>query len=354
MNTFQNLTIEKNANEKVIKLLENNVIGTPGQGMLYKLLNVKDKINQLINPHFISIQKQDRVLGTCCFDERHVKNAGKPYKAFYVRYFSFLDKFRRKNIVIKKRSSNSNIKNEVNELLTGKGLVDNLEDKFLFYAYVDLHNDRSRLLCEEFGFTKVREFQAKLFSRFRPKKDSRVTQVHDIKQIKSLLTTHYKNHSLVDLDMVNAGKYYVIKDRNNEVLAGVQCNLEHWNILDIPGFTGKIILNIIPNIPFLKQYFNKDYYFLSYDSIYVKNGYEKDLIKLFSHLLYTSGLKVASLCLDVDSEIFRKLQKFNMGFMNRLSNNMIHQVIVKPINFSREEEQKLVESPVFISSFDIT
>mgnify|MGYP001049092686 CR=1 FL=1 len=354
MNTFQNLIIEKNANKKVIKLLENNVIGTPGQGMLYKLLNVKDKIDQLINPHFISIQKQDKVIGTCCFDERHVKNASKPYKAFYVRYFSFLDKFRRKNIVVKNRKSNSSIKDEVNQLLMGKGLVDNPEEKFLFYAYVDLNNDRSRLLCEEFGFTKVREFQARLFSRFRPKRDPRVTQLNDIKKIKSLLTDHYKNHSLVDLDMVNGGKYYVIKDENDEVVAGVQCNLEHWNILDIPGFTGKIILNIIPKIPLLKQYFNKDYYFLSYDSIYVKNGYEKDLIKLFSHLLFTSGLKVASFCLDVDADIYRKLQKFNMGFMDRLQNNMIHQVIAKPINFSKEEEQKLSDSPVFISSFDIT
>lgn len=354
MINFQNLVIEKNASEKVVKLLENNVIGTPGQGMLYKLMNVKDKIDRLINPWFVSVNMRNRVVGTCCFDERTVHNNNRDSKAFYVRYFSFLDIFRRKSVIVNHKKGNSKIKSEVNELLAGHGLVEDAGQKFLFYAYVDLHNERSRVLCEEFGFEKIREFKATLFSRFIPRRDERVTKLENNEQAKKLLANYYRDYSLVDLDMLEADKFYVIKNELGEVVAGVQCNLEHWNILDIPGITGKFILNVIPKIPLLNRYFNQDYYFLSFDSMYVKDGHEKDLISLFSHLLFVSGIKVASLCVDVESDLHQKLQKFNMGFMQKLQNNMIHQVIVKAVNYTEEEKKQLTQSPVYISSFDIT
>ena len=354
MNDFQNIVVEKNANQKVVNLLENNVIGTPGQGMLYKLMNVKDKIDRLINPWFVSVNLRNRVVGTCCFDERFILNNNHNGKAFYVRYFSFMDQFRRKSIKSRKKQGNSKIKAEVNELLNGKGLVVDSRQKFLFYAYVDLLNERSRILCEDFGFDKIREFKAILFSRFNPKSDERVTKLSNLEQAKKLLKEYYSNHSLVDFDMLDGDKFYVIRNADNQIVAGVQCNLEHWNILDIPGLTGKFIMNVLPKIPFLNRYFNKDYYFLSFDSIYVKDGYENDLIKLFSHLLFVSGIKVASFCLDVKSDLYQKLQKHNMGFMQKLQNNMIHQVIVKPVNFTTKEKDQLKQLPVYISSFDIT
>lgn len=354
MKNFETIEIEKNASYKIVKLLENNIIGTPGQGMLYKLLNVKNKINRLINPWFVSIYLHNKVVGTCCFDERFIHNRGQSNKAFYVRYFSFLDQFRRKNVKVRAKKSNSIIKSEVNQLLSGKGLVTEPRSKFLFYAYVDLHNERSRVLCEEFGFEKIREFKALLFSRLIPRRDNRVTKLSDISQVRDLLAQFYQNYSLVDLDMLEVDKFFVIKNESDEVVAGVQCNLEHWNILDIPGITGKFILKVIPKIPLLNRYFNQDYYFLSFDSIFVKDGYEKDLISLFNHLLFISGIKVASICLDIESELYLKMKNFNLGFMQKLQNNMIHQVIVKPVNYTECEKKQLSQSPAFISSFDIT
>ena len=46
---------------------------------------------------------------------------------------------------------------------------------------------------------------------------------------------------------------YFVWEENGEVLAGVEVKSIHWAIKSIPGLGGKIIVNVIPKLPFISH-----------------------------------------------------------------------------------------------------
>lgn len=52
---FRYLTIVRSPTVQILEILNNNIIGTPGQGMLYQHLGVNLKINQIEDPYFINL-----------------------------------------------------------------------------------------------------------------------------------------------------------------------------------------------------------------------------------------------------------------------------------------------------------
>lgn len=100
---FRYLTISRSPTPELLEILNNNIIGTPGQGMLYQHLQVNSKIELIADPYYVNLTRGGRIAGTCCFCRRDTINNGKKIRAFYVRYFSFKDAFRRKSIKEKKK-----------------------------------------------------------------------------------------------------------------------------------------------------------------------------------------------------------------------------------------------------------
>src|SRR5258706_164312 len=93
---FRLLKILKSPTDDLFQILNNNVIGTPGQGMLYQHLRVDNKLNRIADPYFVNLVKGGKIIGTCCFCRRTTTNYTGKIQAFYVRYFSFRDAYRRK------------------------------------------------------------------------------------------------------------------------------------------------------------------------------------------------------------------------------------------------------------------
>ena len=154
---FRFLSITRSASPELLQILSNNVIGTPGKSMIYQHMGVDDKIHRLENPYFVNLKRADRIVGTCCFCNRTTINSGQPNQSLYVRYFSFKDLFRRKSVKEKARSNRQGLREEIHTLLNGRDLGMNEGEKFFHYAYVDPRNERSAILCSEFGFEKVRQ-----------------------------------------------------------------------------------------------------------------------------------------------------------------------------------------------------
>ncbi len=150
--------ISKTPDPELLTLLNNNIIGTPGQGMLYQHLGVPNKIHQIADPYFVNLIRNKNVISTCCFCQRTTMNKGVEINSFYIRYFSFSDVFRGKKTNPKTSTRKSTLREEIKLLLNGSGLSTSVNEKFYHYAYVDPRNTRSALLCEEFGFQPVRQF----------------------------------------------------------------------------------------------------------------------------------------------------------------------------------------------------
>ena len=235
MTSFQLLQIKRKPDHDVIELLEENVIGTPGESMLYRHKNVRSKVITIPDAYFANLSIRNRLYGTICLSKRNVYIQGKQHQVFYLRYFTFREKFRTINPKDHKRKTPSKIREEIAKLMNGEGL--DYHEELTLYAYVDPENTRSKRLIEEFGFIIMGKFHTIPFSRFFPKYYHLVEKLKetDFDQVKKQLLDFYQREQLVSFEQLfSRGELFVIR-KDGEIICGVQAIFDSWEILDLPG-----------------------------------------------------------------------------------------------------------------------
>ncbi len=83
--------------------------------MLYAQTDVALKLAELDNPYFANLYLKEKLVGTVCFLKRNVLNNDLNQEFFYVRYFTFLDKFRSAGTAGRKGKSSA-IREEIHRL----------------------------------------------------------------------------------------------------------------------------------------------------------------------------------------------------------------------------------------------
>ena len=350
MKMFQTLKIDTKPNEKVVNLLTNNRIGTPGKSMVYEHRNVLKKLEELTQPYFVNLAVRNILFGTVCFSKRNFLIQGESKLVYYIRYFSFKENYRSNGNPgnIKKRR-NSLIKDEISRLLDGEGLEKDVP--ILFYAYVDSENIRSSRLIHEFGFSKVGILSTIVYSRVFPKDNKNIAKAEkgEFSSIIEALNDYYKGFQFAAFEnLFKNNDYYLIKV-NDQIVAGAQANPEEWFIVDIPGIKGWILKNIVPGIPFVNRLFKHKFKFISINAIYCKEGYEKELQTLFSCLLYKYRVHTAIMAMDKKSILYRQVTCMDLGIVNAIQGEAQSNIVVKSTDNSYEREHL----PFYISAFDI-
>ena len=349
MAAFQFLRIERKPSDQLIELLEKNIIGTPGKSMVYKHHNVQAKVHTISDPYFANLSIRNRLYGTVCLSKREVFIRNQSYQAFYLRYFTFRESLRSSNPKDRKRQSDSLIRDDVALLMNGKGL--DYQNDLLLYAYVDPGNMRSKRLIEEFGFNKISNFQIIPFSRIFPKNHGQVKLAEDTQraEIRKLLAESYKEEQFVAYEnLFQRGEYFLLMDQG-KVVCGAQAVPDQWEILEIPGIVGSILMNIFPKVPILKRLFHPRYKFVFLESIFCSRGHEKKLGSLFESVLSYYRVNSGILCLDNKSPIYASVKKNNMGITHKLQGEKQIDIFIKTTN------KKLINSdaPVCVSGFDV-
>lgn len=347
-NAFNILTFTRKADDQLIRLLENNTIGTPGLSMLYQHADVRKKVNNLIDPVFCNLTIRQKIYGTICFIPRRVFNSGNETQAYYLRYFTFQEFFR-SGQKQKRKGSRSVIRKEVHNLMNGHGL--NHTGPLLMYAYVDAENIRSKRLIVEFGFEKAGDFHTIPFSRLFPGISRNLQKIRqeDFGQIRALLQDFYKHHNLTCFEHLNReGNYYVIKE-NDAIVCGVQAIPDQWNIIELPGLTGRFMMNILPKIPWFRRLFQKDYKFIFLEAIYCKPGHEKQLEDLFASVLGIYKVHSGILCLDPHSSLYRQIKKLSLGITHMIMGEKPIEIFVK----TPEKNHLTPGNPFFVSGYDV-
>lgn len=353
---FSFLKISKVPDSKTLELLSDNVIGTPGRSMLYRHLGVHEKIHKIHDPYFVSLERNDQLIGTCCFCRRPAFNNGVETQSYYVRYFSFLQNYRGAGSS-KKRNRSSLLRREVISLLDGEGLKDRSE-KFFHYAYVDPRNVRSRQLCDEFGFEKVSQYATVLFSRISPRQSKyRVSELtkSEEDEMRRRLARFYRDYSMFSFEnLLGLRKYYVVKSDNGEILAGLQATPDHWQIISLPGIAGAIMLPLFSRLPILNRLLNRRYQFLSIEGIYFEKGYERLLADLIEDLLRKFNRYSAIMVVDPGSELYRVLKSLDLGAVNKLNREVRGDIICRFSNFDETTKNNLKTKRAYISVTDVT
>ena len=330
--------------DQIRSLLNNNMIGTPGQSMVYQHQHVDSKIDNIDHPIFISVELGGSVVGVCCFVKRETYSLGEAAESFYIRYFSFKDAFRTSGKAISRIARRSRLKEEIESLFS----TDILSEKSkVFYAYVDPGNLRSKRVIDSYHFQEIGRFQTVYFSRFFPKKHSHVIELKGelLSEYKKLAKQEYQDHLLYtdeNLGYEN-GAYGIVE--NGQLVAALQANAERWKIFEIPG--GKNLIKLVSKIPFINRLFNTNFEFLSLEGFVVKSGHENYLESLIETALVEKKRNTAITCLSKASKYYEIMKEMNQGFITRLSSEKEMAVVIRS-----EGVEVMRGELIYVSGFD--
>ncbi len=141
---------------------------------------------------------------------------------------------------------------------------------------------------------------------------------------------------------------------NGEIIAGCQFHRIHWVINRMPGFMGKIIMNVVPLVPLLNKLFNpKRFEFLAFEGVYVKLGYEAQLVELFEGLLAKEKLKSAMYWMAENCPVRKRInENVKPGLLHSFIKNSDVYILASFHALSETEIADLKSRPLFASAFD--
>ena len=350
------IKVSESPSEEIVQLLENTIWGMEG-GTRYRHCDTRRKIKLLESPYFLSIELGNRPVGTGNFCKRYFLTQGKGIATFYIRYFSIFNGFRRttKKVNPNKKGS-SKIKAAMQDIFS-HGAFDNPDKKALFYAYVELENERSKTMTEGFGFEAARKFSTLVFSRFRPKNTTSVGIATTAEQteIRKHLETFYSKHTCYEQHpLFKTGEYFVFRE-NGKIVAGLQATPTHWEIKEIDGLSGKVTMLLAPITPIRKIFNPKNYRFLGIEQSFYLPGYEAKLEPLLSSACAQLNYNTAMLWADRHSDLYNALRtNVDFGLLDKLNKEVPADLIVKFTSYTEVEKKPFFENPAYISAFDLS
>ncbi len=357
MTHFRYLTIHPSPSAQVRHILAHNVIGTPGLSMCYQHTQVARKIEGIADPYFISLKRGDQTVGTCCFCFRSVSTAGNWIPAFYIRYFAFLDQFKRRPREQRVGQRTSALRQEIAMLLETDTWARS-SGGYFHYAYVDPRNVRSVRLCYAFGFEQVRRYSTFIFTRFTLRSDIRPESLHGhdaLADMKQRLACFYADYTMFSTEnLFRDGQYFVLRNSKGEVVAGVQATPDCWQVRSLPGRYGKFLLSVVSHLPLLNRVMGHRYTFLALEGIYHADGCEADLQRLIEALLAKYRVHSAITVADKDSALSRTLKTLDLGVVQKIMKNAGGDVICKFVNVPEEITASIRTRPAYISATDVT
>jgi hypothetical protein len=284
-------------------------------------------------------------MGTAVFCNPQVTVAGSPYNYYYTRYFASSPDIRGKGVI-------KRLAMEVMSSIRQGEIA-----KTIFVGFVEKGNKSSYKVSESAGYHTIGTIKTTGFSRFFPKKSARIQQVvteAEKKEVINLLKDQYHRHALVQFDYLFMHDNYFVVKENNEIVAGCQFHRAHWVINKMPGFMGKIILNVVPRIPLLNKLFNpKKFMFLAFEGLYFKPGKEKQLHELFEGLLAQEKLKSALFWMGEKCPWRQALTRYGrMGLINKFVKDSDVYIMASYQNMTPEEIYATENSPLYASGFD--
>lgn len=338
--------------QSVIDLLKNTLIGT--RGTLYQLLDTEQKINDLNQPTFVYLERNDKAIANFTICKRKITVGGTIVPSLYIRYFAFDRLFQGGN---KKSLGNSGFHKYFKayfETSNGNPVLPK-QDKIMYWAFIDPENLRSFNMNEQFGFQSIGTFKTTAYSRVNPKQRSiERAQVEDQTMVLAALNDFYSAYQLYSpVHLFEHDNYFVIR-KNGEIVCGIQANPVHWRIKNLPGFSGKFLLKFAPYLPRIKKLINpNNHRFLATEGLFWKPGYENEVANLLEGVLAETKHHSLLIWTDAAHDILTKLP-VQWGFIQRMKkNNEIH-IVAKLNGYEPDEISSLKNSPKYLSGFDMT
>jgi hypothetical protein len=314
------------------------------EGAVYEHKNTKEHIQLIPNPTLLSVTENDKILMTAVFCNTPVSSKHTSYSCYYIRYFAASREVRGKGLT-------KHFSGKVMEVIR-----QNETGKTIYFACIERGNRASYKVVESAGYKNIGTVKTIGFSRFFPKAKN-IEQINTEagrKEVLNLLKENYEGHALVQFNSLFIKNNYFVIRENNEIVAGCQYHRAHWIINNMAGVSGKLIMNVVPHIPLLKQLFNPEKFeFLAFEGIYFKQGNEHRLTELFEGLLYREQLKSAMFWMGDQSPFYKQIiKKARLGLLYSFIKDSDVYILAAFQNMTQSEIAAINTSPLYASAFD--
>ncbi|MCB0685554.1 MAG: hypothetical protein KDC53_03485 [Saprospiraceae bacterium] len=327
---------------EIIKFLDDTTWGTTDT--LYEHKKTEERVAQLQDPVLATIRIDGELGSMVVIERRKLLVGGREIKGYFFRYLVNQLPFRKRRLF-------GVYSQKVMELIVADEL-----DEALFYASVEAKNHRSQNFLRRLGYLEQATVSTLGYSRFFPRRDPRMERVgsDEKEQVLQLLKKRYSQHALVHFSYIFQNDDYFVLKENGEIIAGCQAHPATWVVKNIPGKLGGLFLRWVPYIPFVRSVFNpNNFKFLTFEGIYVKEGRERDLVKLFESILHHFPLKACLIWLDIKDPLYEKLVNIGRhGLMKNFVDNASIKILAIPEKASEFTMEYLQSNPVYMSTFD--
>lgn len=329
--------LREQATEEILSLLESVTLGTDGAH--YRHLDTRERIQEADNPLFLSMERQEKVLGNVTFCRRD--------DIWYIRYFAFNESMQSTGRK-KSKAKNGLLRTELNRLFNNalEGQLD--EPVTAFYAYIDPRNAKSLWMSESFGFETIGQIATQTFSRTNPKGSSRVQKFNDWNEIADLVKANFSDQLFYFETQSKKPPFYILKDEHGKVLASAKINISDWALDRLPGKFGGTLIKILPYIPVVGKLIKpKRHSFVVPEAVFVKDQNPDYLTELFEGILAAENRNVIMWWVDEKDPNYRKMKSHvKWGSLHHLLGVNLVNVVVK-------SNQNFVKNKViFTSGFD--
>jgi hypothetical protein len=194
------------------------------------------------------------------------------------------------------------------------------------------------------------------FSRFFPKSSARLRKLSAAETPAALhmLADQYRDHALTDFPFsLRPESYYVLAD-GDKILAGLQVEPQHWQILSLAGAGGVIAMHALPLVPLLRDLFNpRRFEFLKFGNVFFEMHHPELAFELMEAVLAHHGRKTAMMFWDKESPVYRRLAGAGrFGALNSLTETPV-EVLALFEHMSDKDISDFCRRPKVISPSDI-
>ena len=350
------------ADEETLELLNTMVVGSNGARYLHK--NILERIVQLPHKYFMYLRKNNSIKGTFVSAQRTIHEDFGDANAYYIRYLAISEMFQAtKQKKIKHGNPDGIIKSLTKKFLLqapvelGIGYGEDKNLPSFHYAFFDAQNFRSTDLSELLGMNPVGEFETLTFTRLDPPNFSNIKKldVSDYSEMRDNIKKQHRDFSVyTDQFLFAKGNYFVWME-DGEIVAGVQPNKCEWEVKNMGGISGRMMLSILPWIPYSKNYFNpKKFEFITLDFFFIKPGHESKFEKLIEGLLNVFEVKFAIIFQDVKSPFMPMLKKLDVGLLGNLSKIPNGRIMMTTNRISEVQKEQITSKPFFTCGVDMS
>jgi hypothetical protein len=348
--------------EEIMDLLHTMTVGSGGARYLHK--NIDERMSQLPNKYFMYLKKNKTIKGVFVSAQRTISEDFGLANAYYIRYLAIDEMFQTiKEKRIKPGNPNGIIKGLTKKFLSdapiklGIGYDEDESLPSFHYAFFDSENFRSTGISQLLGMNPIGDFSTFRFTRMKPKSNNHIEKLGetDFQMMKKKLSNQYASFSIyTDQYLYSNSDYYVWKE-NGEIVAGVQPNKCEWEVKQMGGFSGVMMVKILPKVPLLKKYVNpKKFEFLTLDYLYVVKGHEDKLELLLEGMLHEYNVFFSLIFQDLKSPFTRILNDMNMGLLSHFSNVPDGKIMMTVNNVSDSQKEKITKKPIFTCGVDMS